>query len=102
MSVYVYDKETTAIHKRYKTFAAARAAITRMRRVYLRSNLYVPGSNVHEDDPLFLFAIADCDYFHLMIEKRVTKRNLMTGEDYQETVNTPLCCSPATETYWSM
>ena len=32
----------------------------------------------------------------------VTKVNLMTGKEYQERVGTPLSCSPASETYWSM
>lgn len=99
---YVYDKESTAIHKGYKTRAAAQAAITRMHKKYTRTNLYVPGSNVHDDDPLFLFAMADAQYFHMFIEKRVTKRNLMTGAEFTQTVNTPLSCDPSSETYWSM
>jgi len=32
----------------------------------------------------------------------VTRINLMSGKEYEESVNTPLCCSPASETYWSM
>lgn len=99
---YVYDKATTVIVKGYKTRAAAQAAITRMHKKYTRTNLYVPGSNAHEADPLFLFGMADSQFFHDFIEKKVTKRNLMTGQDYVETVNTPLSCSPASETYWSM
>jgi hypothetical protein len=34
--------------------------------------------------------------------KMVQRRNLMTGELYWEAEDTPLCCSPASETYWSM
>jgi len=34
--------------------------------------------------------------------RMVTRKNLMSGTEYQEDVNTPLCCSPASETYWSM
>ena len=99
---YVYDKRSTVIIKGYKTRAAATAAITRAHKEYLKTNLYVPGSNAYEDDPLFTCAMADSAFFHDFIERRVTKRNLMTGEDYVETVNTPLACSPASETYWSM
>lgn len=33
---------------------------------------------------------------------KVTRVNLMTGAEYQEDINTPLCCSPASESYWSM
>jgi len=32
----------------------------------------------------------------------VTRRNLITGQDYQERYDTPHCCSAASETYWSM
>jgi hypothetical protein len=32
----------------------------------------------------------------------VTKRNLGTGEDYEERYDTPYSCSPSTETYWCM
>lgn len=99
---YVYDKHSTVIIKGYKTRAAAQAAITRAHKEYLKTNLYVPGSTAHEADPLFTWAMADAAFFHDFIEKRITKRNLMTGEDYVETVNTPLSCSPASETYWSM
>lgn len=37
-----------------------------------------------------------------MTSTKVTKVNLMTGEEYQEDINTPLCCSPSSETYWSL
>ena len=29
-------------------------------------------------------------------------RSLMTGEEVEEDINTPNCCSVASETYWSM
>lgn len=35
-------------------------------------------------------------------EHWVVKTNLMTGKEYLEAPNTPLACSPASETYWSM
>ncbi len=34
--------------------------------------------------------------------KMVVRRNLMSGIEYVEAEDTPLCCSPASETYWSM
>lgn len=36
------------------------------------------------------------------LPKMVEKTNLMTGKKYMEAEGTPLCCSPASETYWSM
>lgn len=29
-------------------------------------------------------------------------RNLMSGKEIQIPVDTPLCCDPSSETYWSM
>jgi hypothetical protein len=31
-----------------------------------------------------------------------TVKNLMTGKEIQIDADTPHCCNPATETYWSM
>ncbi len=32
----------------------------------------------------------------------VTRVNCMTRKEFQERYDTPFCCSPASETYWSM
>ena len=32
----------------------------------------------------------------------ITVKNLMTGKDVQIPADTPWCCNPASETYWSM
>jgi hypothetical protein len=48
------------------------------------------------------YAIADAADFHNNIEKTVERINLMSRKPYMERINTPNCCSPATETYWSM
>ena len=34
-------------------------------------------------------------------ETYVTKRNLMTGVEFQERYDTPYYCSPSSESYWS-
>lgn len=34
--------------------------------------------------------------------KMVQRINLQSGLPYMEAEDTPLCCSPASETYWSM
>ena len=99
---YVYDRDTTVIIRSYKTRAAAQAAVTRAHKQYMKTHLYIPGSNAAEDDPLFCWAMADAAYFHDFIEARVTKRNLMSGAEFTQPVNTPRGCDPSTETYWSM
>ena len=92
MSYVVYNTQTTRIvgsrnTKHWKSEAAAKAHLTRMGKM---------GYNVAE------FAVAETNTFYNSIEASVTKVNLMSGKEYQERANTPLSCSPASETYWSM
>ena len=94
MSYVVYNIETsqTVNEKRwgretYKTEAAAKAARTRMiKRLNYDANA---------------LAISDVAFYTKHVAKTVTRTNLMTGNTYQESVNTPMCCSPSSETYWS-
>ena len=41
-------------------------------------------------------------YRYEIHEMYVTKTYLLSGEEYQERYDTPNCCSPSSETYWSM
>ena len=108
---YIYEKSSTYImgkmdrrtgevrpdHRQcYKTMAAAKAALTRMSKRYRADLLETV------NDPQFRYGIAEAGFFHEIIEKGVMKRNLMNGNDYFESVNTPAHMSPASETYWSM
>ena len=95
MAYVVYNIETTQTvnEKRwgcetFKTEAAAKAARTRM----IKRIKYDPNQ----------LAIAEVAFYTQNIAKTVTRTNLMTGNTYQESVNTPMCCSPSSETYWSM
>lgn len=36
-----------------------------------------------------------------LYETFVTRKNLITGEEFQERYDTPYYCSPSSETYWS-
>ena len=111
---YIYEKSSTLIigkpdrfgiarpdHRQsYKTMAAAKAAITRMTKLWRANDL----SRLEpvENDPVFRYGIAEANYFHKTIERKVAKRNLSSGIVYEETINTPAHMSPASETYWSM
>ena len=85
MSYVIYNVDTTAIRggKSYKTMAAAKAAMTRNQLDQTK------------------WRIAEEVMFAEFVSKKVVRVNLMTGQEYEEDVNTPLCCSPASETYWS-
>jgi len=37
-----------------------------------------------------------------VFETFVTRTNMMGGKEYQERYDTPRCCSPSSEAYWSM
>ena len=108
---YIYEKTSTYImgklntrtgevrpdHRQsYKTMAAAKAALTRMSKRYRADML----DSVN--DPVFRYGIAEAEYFHKTIEKSRTRKNMMNGAEYTESVNTPSYMSPASESYWSM
>jgi hypothetical protein len=99
MAYVIYDKLTTKIiggrDKSYKTLGAAKAAISRMQNKILVSELGTV------KDPAFAYAIAEINEFYKSIEKTVERTNIMTGQTFRESVNTPYFCSPSSETYWS-
>lgn len=47
------------------------------------------------------FVIMTADEYS-MVEPMVEKTNMMSGEKYMESINTPSYMSPASESYWSM
>ena len=82
----VWDSENrNRWYKGYKTEAAAEACRTRL--VRKKGYQYCE------------LAVTTKDQLP-KITKRV--RNLMSGKEIEIDVNTPLCCDPSSETYWSM
>lgn len=72
----------------FKTEAAAKTVKTRI----CKTGRYHPAD----------LKVVDFETYNQSVRKTVTRVNLMTGEKYEEDINTPGCCSPSTETYWSM
>ena len=102
----IYDKETSRILSKeskhwqqaaYKTMSAAQAALTRMQKKYALRNAADAARG-----PLYTAAIAEADYYYKNIEKFVKRKNMMSGKEYTESVNTPSYMSPSSESYWSM
>ena len=100
----IYDKQSTRIINKpskpylqccYKTMAAAQAQLTRMHNKHVKTK-------DSATSPLYTAAIAEAAYYASNIEKQVTRKNMMTGKQYTESVNTPSYMSPASEAYWSM
>jgi hypothetical protein len=76
----------------YKTAAAAKRGLT-----MACKEAYKSGVSIYSH-----FKIAEASVFFKSIEKTETKRNLLSGKEFVQPVNTPLCCDPSSETYWSM
>ena len=109
---YIYEKTSTYImgkmdkqglvrpdhRKSYATMSAAKAALTRMSKRYRAA---IPFSE-RVNDPEFRYAIAEAGYFHKSLEKSRTVTNMMSKQQFRETVNTPGYMSPSSESYWSM
>jgi len=104
----IYDQQSTRILSRegkryyqeavYKTYAAAQAALTRMQKKFVQRE----GVAAQGQGPLYTAAIAEAAYYASKIEKTLTRKNMMTDQEYTESVNTPNYMSPASEAYWSM
>lgn len=48
------------------------------------------------------YSLTDLETFRSLRVPMKTVKNLMTGEEIEIPVNTPRCCDPSTELYWSM
>lgn len=97
MAYVIYHIETTRFARifrdgywqdaQYKTEGAAKAGFNRLVR---KGKISAP-----------MYAITEKAHFHQHIEKWETKRNLCSGAEFKQRVNTPAVCDPSTETYWS-
>ena len=88
MSYVIYNKKSTRVIQTYDTLRGAKSVLTR------KVNL---GEIQREEN-----AIASMKEFVENIEQKRSSINLMTGKEVVLPVNTPLCCDPSSETYWSM
>ena len=101
----IFNKETTVylriFRNRYWQNAnfytserAAKAGLTRA----VKWSQAKPGRTVVNADDYLILPI---DEFK-KIEKTEIKYNLIGGGQFEQSVNTPACCDPSTETYHSM
>ena len=102
MSYIIYNTKTTrylsnhpAVSTRmthFKTLGSAKATLTREVKSTAKSRYPI---NVAD------FSIATQEDF-AKIEKTETVISLMGGKVVTQSVNTPWCCNPSSETFWSM
>ena len=86
MSYIVYQLGSTAKIKQFETSAGAKRSATAMNR----------NAGAVE------YAVAHFTYYDTFVVHKKTVKNLMTGQAVEIDSNTPWCCNPASETYWSM
>ena len=97
MTYVIYNKETTRIHevckrgrmygtRTYKTEGQAKAGLTRE----------VTKERIARED----YAIAEINYYREHLEAQETFT--INGKEITQSINTPNCCDPRSETYWSM
>lgn len=48
------------------------------------------------------YAYASAEAYQNTVVKMKKVKNLMTGDEIEIPSNTPYCCDPSTETYWSL
>ncbi len=86
MAFVVYHRKSTQMIKMFATESGAKRSRTCMNR------------NAGSDE--FAYTFEDIYYKDVVTTKKV--RNLMTGQEIEIDSNTPHCCDPSSETYWSM
>lgn len=93
MRFVVYLKETTQMVKLYNDAGSAKSAVTRMNKKAGYTGL------IAKEGP---YASSEEQYYYNNIVAKRTVKSLMTGADVEIDVNTPRCCDPSSELYWTM
>lgn len=123
-SIHREPNKKSYANTQYKTASAAKAGITRTLKYYAKAiedvnnvvaegkpyyhsrlcNAYEEATNkdlgrTHVNDINNYMVMSVEDYE--LIEPMVEKTNMMTGNKFQESINTPHYMSPSSESYWS-
>jgi len=86
MAFVVYHVKSTQMIKMFNLESAAKRSTTCMNR------------NAEHA----AYAYTDEETYNTKIVAKVKVKNLMTGAEVEIPSNTPLCCDPSSETYWTM
>jgi len=103
MSAVIYDTENTHIIKRYKTLAAAKAALTRASNTGSMRYMASFGYGRMGADRIENLCACTMDYFDDRVDYMVEVKNLMSGKTIKIRRSAQGgCTDPSTERYWSM
>lgn len=84
----VYHIDSTQIVKTYKKIGWAKRESERL-------NALDAGNKLN-------YSYTPADYYYNTVVGMKTVINLMTGKEIQIPTNTPRCCDPSSELYWTM
>jgi hypothetical protein len=92
----VYNVNTKLIVKSYKTEHGANIGKTAKVKRDIRQACRISNMKVGE------YAVVSKEFYDANIRTTKVVRSFMTGTEIEIDINTPLCCDPSSETYWSM
>jgi hypothetical protein len=107
MSFVIYDETTSRLVMSGKTFKTARGA-NQSAVAYIKRRLknhFADGNAYDLRDARFAadnWSVVDFAWYNANARKTKLVTNLMSGKQIEIDINTPACCDPSTETYWSM
>lgn len=106
MSYALFHVASTRLIKIYDTIGGARRGMTVSNKnsgFSKGSTCWANGVELNWFNGTYApYAITDIDnYDNVVVGKKIVI-NLMSGEEVEIPTNTPHCCDPSSETYWSM
>ena len=99
MSYVVYHIDSTLKMKYFSTESGAKRSTTCMNKNAAYTNPATISPNGQIEVP---YAYTDEANYEKNIVKMKKVTNLMSGKEIEIPSNTPHCCDPSQETYWSM
>ena len=98
MSYFIVDKNSGKKYRKPAHYSDASFTTERGAKISLTRLL----RTIDEPDNVFWVVMSSDEYREKFPVKMVERTNLMSGQKYMEAEDTPNCCSPASERYWSM
>lgn len=103
MSYVIYDETNSLLMmggRQYSTKGHAnQSAVAKIKRLIARGDERSLTEARHIADNWTVVTIEEYNLKHRKTKKVV---NLMSGKEIEIDANTPACCDPSTETYWSV
>lgn len=93
----IYNTSTGMVMWKYATLAAAKAAYTRAAKAKMLGETVVFGNRRYGAEDVPPVAVMPYDEW-----RETVNRKYVGARGYEVDLDTPTCCDPNSETYWSM